>query len=294
MTPGAAELDAARASARKNRFARGRRRDLSLASRLLKWLFGFSNCATNLGLGNATRVLLLARFSTRIRAISIPGLPGKFYFRGSADRGVMSHFFNESYYVQDTESRPVLSILDCGANIGDETVKFWLRYRHATIVAIEPDPLNFSFLQRNTSLLNRVIVKHAGVWPRNVSLRLVAGTGNEAFTVQEDSVLSNDERQDSVVAVTIEGLMAERGWSTIDILKLDIEGADLDLFQSSSNWIDRVNVIIVEANDAQRHGSTATMFAATSAENFDAFIHGENHVLIRRGLGWTLAPRFRL
>ena len=281
------------ASARESRPAAGRSRDLSLVSRLLKWLLGYSICAANIGLANATRVLLFARVSARIRGISIPGVPGRFYFRGSTDRGVMSHFFTESCYVQDTEQRPVRSILDCGANIGDETVKFWMRYQLATIVAVEPDPSNFDFLRRNTAALNRVVVKHAGVWPREARLQVVAGTSHEASTVHEDSD-SSDSTEDSVGAVTITGLMEEFGWPTVDILKLDIEGADLDLFQSSSSWIHRVNVIIVEANDAQRRGSTAALFAAVSAEDFDAFVHGENHVLIRRGLGWTLAPRFRL
>jgi FkbM family methyltransferase len=263
-------------------------------SRLLKWLLSYSICATNLGLSNAARVLLLARVSAKTRSIAIPGVPEKFHFRGCADRGVMSHFFTESCYVQDTESRPVRSIVDCGANIGDETVKFWLRYPLATIVAIEPDPLNFSFLQRNTASLNRVVAKHAGVWHRDVRLRVVAGDTHEAFSVREDPAPGDKARQDSVRAVTIAGLIEEQGWPAIDILKIDIEGADLDLFANSSRWIDRVNVIIVEVNDAQRRGSTAALFAATSADDFDVFIHGENHVLIRRGLGWTLAPRFRL
>ena len=227
-------------------------------------------------------------------AVSIHGLPGKFYFRGSADRGVMSHFFTESCYIQDTDAQRVRSILDCGANIGDETVKFWLQYPLATIVAVEPNALNFSFLQRNTASLDRIVLKHAGVWYRSARLRVVTGDSNEAFSVQEDLACCHDSRKESVRAVTVNGLVEEQGWSTVDILKLDIEGADVDLFQNSSNWIQRVNVIIVEANDAQRAGSTAALFAAISAEDFDVFVHGENHVLIRRGLGWTLAPRFRI
>ncbi|MFA5908991.1 MAG: FkbM family methyltransferase [Vicinamibacterales bacterium] len=278
--------------AHETRFEVGPARDLSLVSRLLKWLLSFSICTTNLGLGNAARIQLFARASAKVRAIWIPGFPKPFHFRGSADRGVMSHFFKESWCIQDTDGRPVRSIVDCGANIGDETVKLWLRYPKATIVAVEPDALNCSFLQRNVSGLDRIIVKHAGVWHRNAKLSVIAGESYEAFTVHEN--LSEESLQEQVPAVTIPELMEEQGWSTIDILKLDIEGADLDLFQHSSGWIHQINVIVVEANDAQRLRSTAALFEATAAEEFDAFIHGENHVLIRRGLGWTLAPRFRI
>jgi FkbM family methyltransferase len=265
---------------------------LSLVSRALKWLLNFSICTSNLGFVNTWKIMLLGRVSHKQRSIAGSRLPARVYFRGRSDLSVMSHLFSESACIQDTSGRPVRSIIDCGANIGIETLKFRLWYPKATIIALEPDFDNFALLQRNTAFLDRVIVKRAGVWSRNAVLRVRAGDSHQESTVHEDLGTVGDIPGVAVEAVTLDGLLDDYKWPDVDILKIDIEGAELELFQNSAQWIHRVNAIIIEAHDAKRRGSTAELFSA--ARDFDAFIHGEHHVLIRRGLAWKLAPRFRV
>jgi FkbM family methyltransferase len=68
----------------------------------------------------------------------------------------------------------------------------------------------------------------SGIWSHSAILSVIdEGKGNNSFTVTE--VLS--ARADSINAISIYEIMQERSWDTIDILKLDIEGAEKNVFE---------------------------------------------------------------
>ena len=53
----------------------------------------------------------------------------------------------------------------------------------------------------------------------------------------------------AVAAITRDRLMRDQGIDHIDILKVDIEGAEKEVFADTSAWIDRVGSIIVELHE---------------------------------------------
>jgi hypothetical protein len=61
--------------------------------------------------------------------------------------------------------------------------------------------------------------------------------------------------------------MMEMHLDRIDILKIDIEGAEKEVFESSSKWIDKVSVIMTELHDQIRPGSARAFSEAT--QGFD-------------------------
>jgi hypothetical protein len=61
-------------------------------------------------------------------------------------------------------------------------------------------------------------------------------------------------------------LLREHGVDRVDVLKVDIEGAEKEVFASCSSWIDRVGVLIVEFHDRLKDGCSDTVYAA--AEQF--------------------------
>jgi len=64
-----------------------------------------------------------------------------------------------------------------------------------------------------------------------------------------------------VRAVTMETLMKENGISTIDFLKVDIEGAEKEVFQNCT-WIKNVRVIAIELHDRLRPDCLSTVQSA--------------------------------
>ncbi len=72
------------------------------------------------------------------------------------------------------------------------------------------------------------------------------------------------------------------GVEQIDILKLDIEGAEKELLQSGSDkWMHRVAMIIIELHDWLKPGCADALNQATAGMGFTRFQLGENTVLVR-------------
>ncbi|HMK20150.1 MAG TPA: FkbM family methyltransferase [Chitinophagaceae bacterium] len=172
------------------------------------------------------------------------------------------------------------TIIDGGANIGLTSVFFANKYPKAEIVAVEPEEGNFEMLRRNTKKYENVRLIRAGIWSHSAILSVVdEGKGNNSFTVSE--ILS--PKPGSINAISIYDIMQQRNWETIDILKLDIEGAEKNVFESDyEQWLPKVKVLIVELHDRMRSGCTETVFKAVSQYNFSNEIKGENHIFFNK------------
>lgn len=249
----------------------------------------FLVCRRLYGLRNALRMVLRLGSTSAERTIDLPGgLP--FSFRGKVDVGVISHFSIEGYFIDDSSGPPVRAIIDGGANIGDETARFYLHHPEAQIVAVEAERENFRMLEKNFGRLNRVRLVHGGLWSSDCDLKVIpAASGNrEAFRVEVAPRGAGD-----IKAYSIKAIMDLMQWGEIDILKLDIEGAEHELFtQNVASWIDRVKVFIFEVPDGDHPGTTQEIFRALGDRVFDTHLCGENLILIKRGIPWRLQRVF--
>jgi len=261
---------------------------LSRLIRLVSWFERFLVAARNLGTISAFRLLVIARLRVFPKGSSIPirALHRTFYYRGACDLGVMSHFFSPGYRVRDFPGVPVQYIIDAGANIGDETVRFRHFHKEALIIALEPEPDNFRMLCLNVSKDPRIFPLQTGLWPRDGRLRIQPGTTNESFRVEEVSGAPCDN---DVQAISIPSLINKFGIPHIDILKLDIEGAEYYVFdETCKDWVSKVKVFIFECPDNDHPGAAFRIFGAIGGHPFKCFLQGENIVLIRQDVPWLL------
>jgi FkbM family methyltransferase len=122
---------------------------------------------------------------------------------------------------------PIRTILDIGANVGFFSMAARERYRDATIHAYEPNPRVIEYLRANAAPLG--IVLHA------------QAVGNHAGFVQMiDEGASNQARTSAaqnggIPLVTLDTAIDRLGGS-VDLLKLDCEGAEWDLFELEDAW----------------------------------------------------------
>lgn len=248
----------------------------------------YSICIANFGFRGAVRLLLSYRRRIPAEPVSVPLRPtGKeVFFRGAADAGVMSHFYQPGYRIVDSPDCPVRTIIDAGANIGDETIRFRHFHPDARILALEPSTENFRVLERNVAADPATVPLNCALWYRDCYLTITAGDTYEQFRVSESASKTGE---DAVKAVCIPTLMAEYGLAEIDILKLDIEGAEFDVFSTdTAAWVPKVKACIFECPDGDRPGAAMRIFQAFMADGFHCFIHGENLILTRPGVPWRV------
>lgn len=227
-------------------------------------------------------VALSPRFATLLfgeqMGVRLAWLEAPVYLRpGTTDVLVFRQVFVEREYDVDSGlSNPGL-IVDAGANIGLTSIFFALRFPECRIAAIEPSPDNFGLLVKNTRRLGNVAPMRAALWHENGTLEIRdPGRGAWAYQVGESSASSVG----TVPATSMAALVAEHGH--VDLLKLDIEGAELNVLSDAESWIESVSAIVVELHPAI-HPECVTVFE-TATRGFD------RHSL-RGGLRLARRPR---
>ena len=211
------------------------------------------------GLCNALRMMLFVGSTNFNRTISLQEPDSSrfsFTFRGRTDQGVLSHLYKDGVRIVDSKSKRIRTILDCGANIGVETLRFRLHHPQAEIMAVEADPDNFALLASNYRNCARISVLHGAVWSKDTQLYVHRSPDGNP----ESSAVEETGSGPSVTAYSIDSLRMLRGWSQIDILKMDIEGAEHELFSGNIDWLERVNCLIFEVPDSDKPGTLQLIF----------------------------------
>lgn len=144
------------------------------------------------------------------------------------------------------------TIIDLGANIGVATLYFAEKFPHARIFSVEPESSNFAMLRRNAHKLERkgrCVLLQAAVWSEDSKLgALDPGAGHNAFVFGEKS-------DGEVRGLSMMSILERSGFETVDLLKVDIEGAEVELFRGRLDWLPRVRVLAVEFHGDARKKS---------------------------------------
>jgi len=170
------------------------------------------------------------------------------------------------------------TVMDAGAYTGLSALYFAHRFPSATIVAIEPCPSNFAVLAQNVSGYERIKPVCAALWSECGSAAICdRNTGHWGFALQ---AVSRMPPMGEVECLTIPRIMDVFGLRAIDILKLDIEGAEREVLGSSAGWIDKVRVLVAELHDRITPGCSMAWDDAT--RGFSWHRHGSGLVVAGR------------
>jgi FkbM family methyltransferase len=182
------------------------------------------------------------------------------------------------YEVACASGRPPL-IIDLGANVGLSSVLLARTWPSATVVAVEPDENNFRMLRRNVSSLSNIAPIHSGIWDTQTTLAVADATADPWMV---SLVESRDPRR-GIRAITVQDILARYDHTHIFIAKIDIEGAERELFRSNHDWLDRVDLVMIELHDwlypGQRRSNN--FLRAVMRVDREVFINGEHLFCLR-------------
>ncbi|MET1055169.1 MAG: FkbM family methyltransferase [Pedobacter sp.] len=217
------------------------------------------------GLLNGLKLFLTVRASRSKGTISfhIPKLEHKVYIRRrSTDFLVFEEIFIDEIYKQPGTIDPRY-IIDAGANIGLAALYFQRTFPGAKIISVEPVSDNFDLLKLNTSGYQNITCYHNGLWDKKSNLKITnTAEGAWAFMVEE-----TDEEGD-ICAISINDILRELPTDQIDVLKMDIEGSEKEVFETSTEWINLTKRIIVEVHENKRKGATDAVLRALRGFSF--------------------------
>jgi FkbM family methyltransferase len=199
---------------------------------------------------------------------------------GTSDIPTYHQVFIKKEYAFRTSKMPAV-IVDAGANIGLASILFANRFPKAKIIAIEPEKSNFELLRKNTACYPNIVALRAALWNKNEEISLIdPGFGHWGFITEQKN--GRHAGKELVPAITIDRVMTEFGLEEISILKIDIEGAEKEVFSDSSAWIDKVDSIIIELHERMKSGCNRA-FANGSPGFANRWQRGEN-IYLSKGL----------
>jgi FkbM family methyltransferase len=171
------------------------------------------------------------------------------------------------------------TIVDLGANIGMASLYYAHAYPEARIVAVEAEASNFEVLLRNVRPYPTILPIHAAIWNRDGEVAMT--TPPEADGGIDKTIFTAHEGEGTRVrAITMRTLMEDAHISSIDLLKVDIEGAEKEVFETAREWIQNVRCIAIELHDRFKPGCRPAVSAVT--EDFLESEKGETTIYLRK------------
>ena len=167
--------------------------------------------------------------------------------------------------------RPVVQVLgacrtmiDLGANIGLASV-YLSAHLGCRGVCVEPNPDTFDVLRKNLANSGMTLLQ-AAAWNSAASLSVACDDAHYSMaTVRPES-------GGAVRGLSVPQIIARAGFQTVDLLKVDIEGAEAEIFRGDLSWLAAIRAIAIEFHGDSRRSM-----------QFDAIMHDRKFRLIESG-----------
>ena len=190
-------------------------------------------------------------------------------------------FLDEEYHV--SLDHPPEIIIDAGANIGAASVYFAARYPRAKIFSIEPETSNFEMLLKNTAPYPNIRCLQKALWFTNEPLVIKNQNVNkESFEIGQKE---EDREQEIIQSITVNDLIQQFDLPGIDILKIDIEGAEKEVFSNNMEWLQKVGLIFIEYHDRKKTGCRDSVVKAVAPYVKTVFQKGETDIMVMEQRG---------
>ena len=164
--------------------------------------------------------------------------------------GVFLEIFQDEVYERVWGPKEGDVVLDIGAYVGMFTVKAaTLVGTTGKVIAIEPSPENYELLRRNCEGLANVVLVRKAVMSMNGIGRLYYSRSAAA-----NSLVTRWERYVEVPTITLDDLVDELGLDKVDIIKVDAEGAELDVLMGAQNVLAKGTRLVIAAYHTAPNG----------------------------------------
>lgn len=169
----------------------------------------------------------------------------------------------KNYFFTTSTENPY--IIDCGSNIGMSIIYFKELYPKAKIVGFEADPTLFKILQENIHtnfVLEDVTLYNKAVWYKETSLNFCSDNGISGSLDFFQKEASKSLEKVAIQTINLADYLKDR---KVDLLKIDIEGAEFEVLMNCKSYLHNVEKIIFEYhssfNNKQKLGEILSMLS---------------------------------
>jgi FkbM family methyltransferase len=159
------------------------------------------------------------------------------------------HRFNElkkKYFLSEIIFNDSDIIVDCGSNIGElpKAIRMDSR-KNLTIIAIEPDPVEFYVLQKNLKKTDYSFNKFLSFETGIVQVRYENESGDTHIVTSDHGQLGGKSNI-PVLAHSLDSLLAPLNLKSIKLLKIEVEGAEPEVLQGAKSVLKIVDFVALD------------------------------------------------
>lgn len=177
--------------------------------------------------------------------------------KGSSDYDAINQVLVKNEYsipksYLSMQKSPPKHIIDAGSNIGTTAIYFKRFFPDSTIYCIEPDTDNFVMLKRNLDNYinnNGVVLYKCGLLGESgKNLTITSNFGDKRDWAKQVEIIN----EESVLkSITIKEIIEDNNIDILDLLKIDIEGAESFLLEPNTNlsFLEKTKCIALEIHD---------------------------------------------
>ncbi len=172
----------------------------------------------------------------------------------------LAQIFGTNLYGFEAKSdRPV--ILDCGAHIGLASIYFAQRHPKAEIHAFEADPGIFALYERNIRSMGLESIRrhNKAVWVHGDGVAFASSGDDSGHIVGGDAGTS-------LPSVRLRDVIS--GLERVDMLKLDVEGAEFAILRDCVDILERVRRTVIEVHMLGGDASLASLLGVLETAGF--------------------------
>jgi FkbM family methyltransferase len=167
-----------------------------------------------------------------------------------SDLFTLSEVFHLRQYVIQSVLPARPTIIDAGANIGLASIWFLARYPGASLHAFEPEDKNYRLLSANLNSESNVQLTKAALGESNGRAILHLSYHGATHSIAgAEQFLESEAKQEIVEQINLADYLQQQRIEAIDLLKLDVEGSELDLLKGLGDRVRKVRVICGEVHE---------------------------------------------
>lgn len=175
-------------------------------------------------------------------------------------------------------------VLDVGANCGAASVYFAACYPDAQVHAFEPAAEPFRLLSRNATRSTNIVTHNVGLHSHDQRVPLYAGAIDSVTGSVYQRDTKNAVASETVTLRSFASWLDEHEISEIDVLKVDVEGCEVEVLAGLGSRLGTVDVVYVEYDSSDARRQIDRLFEGTHELCF-----GEMY--LARGEGIYLSKR---
>jgi FkbM family methyltransferase len=189
-----------------------------------------------------------------------------------SDIFTLAEVLRERQYELDSPVPVAPFIVDGGSNIGLSAIWFLGRYPSARVHCFEPEPHNLRFLERNLGSRDDVVINAAAISKSAGRMTLHLADNSATHSIKDAPAGGATV---DVQVVNLREYLDAHHVKRVDVLKLDVEGSEMDVIEGLGDRLSDVDVIVGELHERMVDGTA--FYAYLEARGFRVLRRQKTH-----------------